>query len=163
MSRLDSFLRRLTAQRDCLNLAVQLVGALPGPAFEFGLGNGRTYDHLREICSDREIFVFERRVSAHPDCVPDPEHLFEGQLEARLAEVQARFAGRVALVHSDLGSGHPVQDATTAALISAALPPFMAAGGVIVSDQELTLPLAESLPLPAQVSPGRYYLYRWPG
>lgn len=163
MSRLDSFLRRLTAQRDCLNLAAELVRALPGPVFEFGLGNGRTYDHLREICPDREIFVFERQVSAHPDSIPDAEHLFEGLLEDRLSAVQDRFAGRVALVHSDLGSGHPDQDARTAAMVSAGLPPFMAAGGVIVSDQELNLPGAATVALPTGVKPGRYFLYRWPG
>jgi hypothetical protein len=162
MSRLDSFLRRLTAQRDCLNLAAELVRALPGPVFELGLGNGRTYDHLRETCPEREIFVFERRVTAHPDCIPDAEHLFEGLLEDRLVEVRPRFAGRVALVHSDLGSGHPDQDARTAAVISAGLPPLMAAGGVIVSDQELTLPTAAAVPLPDGVQPGRYFLYRWP-
>ena len=39
MSRLDSFLRRLQAQRGCLNDAAALVGARPGPVFELGLGN----------------------------------------------------------------------------------------------------------------------------
>jgi hypothetical protein len=48
MSRLDSFIRRLTAQRDILNSIVDLVGETQGPVLEFGLGNGRTYDHLRE-------------------------------------------------------------------------------------------------------------------
>jgi len=163
MSRLDSFLRRLTAQRDCLNLAAGLLHGLPGPVFELGLGNGRTYDHLRQICPEREIFVFERQVSAHPDCIPDAEHLFEGLLEDRLGAVRARFAGTVALVHSDLGSGHADQDARTAAMVSAALPAFMAPGGVIVSDQELNLPAAAAVPLPAGVRPGRYFVYRWPG
>jgi hypothetical protein len=162
MSRLDSFLRRLTAQRDCLNLAAELVRGLPGAVFEFGLGNGRTYDHLRELCPQRDIFVFERQVLAHPGCVPDAEHLFEGLLEDRLSEVRARFAGGVALLHSDLGSGHPDQDARTAAMVSAGLPAFMAAGGVIVSDQELMLPTAAAVPLPVGVRPGRYFLYRWP-
>ena len=162
MSRLDSFLRRLTAQRDCLNLAAELVRALPGPVFELGLGNGRTYDHLRETCPEREIFVFERRVTAHPDCIPDAEHLFEGLLEDRVVEVRPRFAGRVALVHADLGSGYPAQDARTTAVISAGLPPLMAAGGVIVSDQELNLPTAAAVPLPDGVQPSRYFLYRWP-
>ncbi len=48
MSRLDSFIRRLTAQRDILNSIIDLVGEIEGPVLEFGLGNGRTYDHLRE-------------------------------------------------------------------------------------------------------------------
>jgi hypothetical protein len=39
----------------------------------------------------------------------------------------------------------------------------MAPGGVIVSDQELILPAAGAVPLPAGVQPGRYFVYRWPG
>lgn len=160
MSRLDSFLRRLQAQRDCLNLAARLLRGLPGPVFELGLGNGRTYDHLREICPDREIFVFERRVVAHPDCIPDPEHLFEGMLEDTLDAVYGRFSGAVALVHADLGSGQAARDACTAAMISARLPWLVRPGGVIVSDQELYLPSAEVLDLPPDVQAGRYFIYR---
>ncbi|MBM3542582.1 MAG: hypothetical protein FJX51_11085, partial [Alphaproteobacteria bacterium] len=68
MSRLDSFIRRLQAQRACLDHAAMLVRDLPGPVLEFGLGNGRTYDHLRETFPGREIFAFDRQVAAHPDC-----------------------------------------------------------------------------------------------
>lgn len=159
MSRLDSVLRRLQAQRDCLNLAIRLVRDLPGPVFELGLGNGRTYDHLRESCPDREIFVFERRVSAHVDCIPDAEHLFEGEIEETLDGALSRFAGTVALAHADLGSGHAVRDACTAAMISTKLTWFLAPGGIIVSDQELYLPTAEAVALPPGVQAGRYFMY----
>ncbi len=162
MSRLDSFLRRLQAQRDCLNWAVDMVAKVPGPLFELGLGNGRTYDHLRSICPDREIFVFERSVSAHPDCVPDAAHLFEGLIDDTLDAVQDRFAASVSMAHVDLGSGHPDIDTKTAATVSARLPALMAPGGVIISDQELNLPEAEALPLPAGVQERRYFMYRWP-
>ncbi len=67
MSRLDSVIRRLQAQRACLNKAAGLVGGLPGAVLELGLGNGRTFDHLREILPGREIFVLEREVAAHTD------------------------------------------------------------------------------------------------
>ena len=163
MSRLDSFLRRMLAQRDCLNAAVELVRGLPGPVFELGLGNGRTFDHLRELCPEREIFVFERQVSAHPDCVPDEEHLFEGELSDTLVSVEPRFAGKVTLVHADLGSGHADRDAAVAALVSVRLPPFLASGAVVVSEQELSLGTVEELPLPPDVRAGRYYIYRWAG
>ncbi|GAB4359923.1 MAG: hypothetical protein Kow00114_13200 [Kiloniellaceae bacterium] len=86
--------------------------------------------------------------------------MFEGPVYATLAAARDRFAGRVALVHADLGSGRAAVDARTAASVSAALPPLMAAGGVIVSDQELSLPDAEALPLPAGVRAGRYFMYR---
>jgi len=161
VSRLESVLRRLQAQRDCLDRAVRLVRELPGPVFELGLGNGRTFDHLREQCPDREIYVFERQVAAHPDSTPDRAHLFEGAIEETLDAVHDRFAGRVALAHADLGSGQAVRDACTAAMLSTKLAWFMAPGGVIVSDQELYMPSAESLTLPPEVPPGRYFLYRW--
>ena len=70
MSRLDSFIRRLEAQRACLNRAAALISGIDGTVLELGLGNGRTYDHLRELFPDREIYVCERRVAAHPACVP---------------------------------------------------------------------------------------------
>ena len=63
MSRLDSFIRRVSAQRDCLNAAADLIRDVPGPVLEFGLGNGRTYDHLRSLLPERTIFVFERQVA----------------------------------------------------------------------------------------------------
>ena len=60
MSRLDSAIRRLMAQKMALAWATDQVVGRPGPVLELGLGNGRTYDHLREILgSTREIFVFE--------------------------------------------------------------------------------------------------------
>ncbi len=66
MSRLDSFIRRLEAQRACLAVAAEMIGDLEGPVFELGLGNGRTYDHLRELLPGREIFVCERHLAPHP-------------------------------------------------------------------------------------------------
>jgi S-adenosyl-L-methionine methyltransferase len=64
MSRLDSFIARMKAQRDCLNHLKPAIDALPGPILEVGLGNGRTYDHLRELFPGRDIYVFERKVAA---------------------------------------------------------------------------------------------------
>jgi hypothetical protein len=52
MSRLDSLIRRIRAQRACLNRAADLIKGVPGPVLELGLGNGRTYDHLRELMPD---------------------------------------------------------------------------------------------------------------
>ena len=99
MSRLDSFIRRLQAQRACIDAAAEAIAGLEGPVFELGLGNGRTYDHLRDRLPDREIYVFERQVAAHPACVPDEEHLFLGDIHETLPAALPRFEGRVALIH----------------------------------------------------------------
>ena len=160
MSRLDSAIRRLQAQRACLDRAGELIAGTPGHVFELGLGNGRTYDHLRERFPGREIFVFEKKISAHPSCIPDDAHLFLGDVLERLPTVTARFRGAVALVHADVGSGVAEDNRKLAARISPLLPPLLAPGAVVVTDQEMTLPGAIPLGLPEGVAPGRYHMVR---
>ncbi len=162
MSRLDSAIRRLQAQRSCLDDAAARIAGLPGIVFELGLGNGRTYDHLRELLPDREIYVFERRVAAHPDCVPPDDRLFLGYVEETLPGVLPRFRGRVALVHADVGTGHPETNKILAAAISAVIGDFLAPGGYLVCDQQISFPGAEPVALPRDVAEGRYIYLRKP-
>ena len=105
MSRLESFIRRLEAQRACLDLAARMIGALPGNVLEFGLGNGRTYDHLRSLFSSRDIFVFDRQVAAHPDCIPAADRLFVGDFIDTLPRAATQLGANSALAHLDVGSG----------------------------------------------------------
>ena len=160
MSRLDSLIRRLEAQRACLNLVAEMIRDLPGPVLELGLGNGRTYDHLRETLPDREIFVFERAVAADPDCVPDAAHLLLGDIHETLPAAVARFGPSVALVHSDLGTGDAEANRRLAGFLAACLPGLLRPGGVVLSDQEVNLAGAVALPLPAGAKPGRYFMSR---
>lgn len=162
MSRLDSAIRRLQAQRACLDRAAELLDGVPGHVFELGLGNGRTYDHLRERFRSREIFVFEMKISAHPSCIPDDEHLFLGDVLDRLPAVTERFRGSVALVHADIGSGVAEHNRRLAARISPLLPPLLAPEGLVVTDQEMTLPAATPVDLPEGVAAGRYHMVRAP-
>ena len=81
MSRLDSMLRRLAAQRDGLNWAAEKLAGVPGDALDLGLGNGRTYDHLREILPDRRIWVIDRVLQCHPSCEPPAADLLLGEAE----------------------------------------------------------------------------------
>ena len=160
MSRLDTFIQRLEAQRVCLGMASGLVASLPGPVLELGLGNGRTFDHLRGLFPDREIFVFERQPAAHPDCMPDPRHLVVGDLRETLLGAAAFLPGPAALVHSDIGTADAGRNARVAAWLAEALPPLIGPGGVTASDQRLDDPRLLPLSLPAGVSEGRYFLYR---
>lgn len=160
MSRLDSFIRRLEAQRACLARAVELVAEHPGPVLEMGLGNGRTYDHLREICPERDIYVFERQVAAHPDCIPPDDRLLLGDLHETLPAAVDRFRGQVALIHSDVGSGDVTSNAVIAEFIGRHVGDLLAPGGVLASDQLITFAGGETLDLPEGVRPGRYFLSR---
>lgn len=160
MSRLDSFIRRMTAQRDCLGAAAALVAEIPGLVLELGLGNGRSYDHIRQLMPGRDIYVFDRRVASHPECLPDDDHFFLGEILEQLPVAAARFGRRVALAHSDIGTGHPEHDAEVAAVLAGRLAPLMVPGGVIVSDQLLLLESFEVLTLPAGVPDDRYFMCR---
>ena len=71
MSRLDSFIRRLEAQRIVLNWAAAAIAGREGPVLELGLGNGRTYDHLRDILPGRAIHAFDRQAKANPRSMPE--------------------------------------------------------------------------------------------
>ncbi len=58
MSRLDSFINRMSAQRDLHNhVRDNLQLPAEGPVLEVGLGNGRTYSHLRENFSNRRVLL----------------------------------------------------------------------------------------------------------
>lgn len=160
MSRLDSFIRRLEAQRSCLDRAAALVAGLDGVVLELGLGNGRTYDHLRELFPARDIYVCERRVAAHPDCIPPADRLLLGDLRATLPAARGWLAGRVALAHLDVGTGDAAANAALAAELLPLVTPLLCAGGILVSDPVMDAPELAPLPLPAGVAEGRYHLYR---
>jgi len=160
VSRLDSFIRRLEAQRDCLNLAALLVRELEGEVLELGLGNGRTYDHLRQLFPERRIYVCERRIAAHPDCVPPAELLLFGDMRDTLQTPRARLASRIALAHLAPATGDVAASRALAAELAPLIVPLLRPGGVLVSEPAIDWDRLSPVALPKGVSPGRYHLYR---
>ena len=129
MSRLDSFIRRLEAQRACLDRAACLVREFDGLVLELGLGNGRTYDHLRELFPDREIYVCERRVAAHPDCVPPAELLLLGDMRETLRAARGCLAGGSRSPISTPATGDAAANRALAAELTPLIVPLLAPGG----------------------------------
>ena len=160
MSRLDSFIRRLEAQRACLELAADLVADLEGEVLELGLGNGRTYDHLRKLFPHRKIYVCERTVAAHHDCVPPSELLLLGDMRETLPAVRARLADRLVLAHLDPGSGETAASKALADQLTPLIVPLLQLNGVLVSEPAIAAEQLSALPLPGGIEPGRYNLYR---
>jgi len=160
LSRLDSFIRRLKAQRACLDLAAHLVRDLDGHVLELGLGNGRTYDHLRQLLPDRKVYVCERRVAAHPDCVPPTELLILGDMRDTLPIARELLAGRVALAHFDPATGDAAASQALVAEVAPLIMPLLRPGGLLVSEPAIIHEELITLTLPESVAPGRYYLYR---
>lgn len=162
MSRLDSFIRRMIAQRACLNWAAEAVANIPGPVLELGLGNGRTYDHLRERLPEREIYVFERalRPYAHAMSVPPEKFLILGDIEDSLVSAATRLPAKAALAHNDLGTSDARAYEALALRLGVLLKRLMAPEGIIVSNVGLQVADLISLDAPSGVKPGRYFIYR---
>jgi hypothetical protein len=158
MSRLDSFIRRLTAQRDILNhVEADLDIPAGGPVMEIGLGNGRTFNHLRELFLDRRIVAFDRAMGAHASSVPDEKDLVIGEI----AETAQAYLGvEASLVHADIGTGYPDKDAVTLTWLPQLVAGMLAKGGVAVSGLPLENKTLNPLPVPSSVPTDRYFLYR---
>jgi hypothetical protein len=159
MSRLDSFIRRMQAQRACLDNAIGLINGLPGNVLEFGLGNGRTYDHLRERLPTRDIFVFDRQLAAHPDCIPPADRLFFGEVLETLPQAIARLGANTALANLDIGSGDEQATEELVRNITPLLLRLLKAGAVVVSGRPLEHSSLSALSLPYAVKPGRHFMY----
>lgn len=157
MSRLDSFIRRMVAQRDILNHIAAAADLPAGGVMELGLGNGRTYSHLCAIFPGRRIVAFDRALGAHPASVPPEGDLVLGEI----AQTAAGFAGAgAALVHADIGTSDEQVDAETLTWLPGHVAAMLAPGGVAVSGLPLDHPGLAPLPLPEGITAGRYFLYR---
>ncbi len=149
----------MLAQRDCLAAAAGQIQDLEGVVLELGLGNGRSYDHLRELLPQRDIYVFDRRVASHPDCVPEDRFLFLGEILETLPKANAQLGRGAVLAHCDFGSGRAGHDADVARQLALELTPLIVAGGVVVSDQQLASNQLKPMPLPDGVPLDRYFMY----
>ena len=157
MSRLESFIRRLTAQRDILDMICREIPLQDGPVIELGLGNGRTYDHLREHLPGRRIIAFDRANAANLKSMPPEGDLVLGEIR----ETAKAFVGiGAALVHADIGSGYDDLDAMNLRWLPQLAVDLLAPSGIAASGVPLDHPNLAPLPLPEGILPGRYFLYR---
>lgn len=162
MSRLDIFINRMVSQRACLNDAAERTASMPGPVFELGLGNGRTYHHMVEIMPGRDIYVFERAVASHPDSTPPDDRLILGDVNDTLPKALGRFGPTASLIHADLGGHNLEKNDAFARVISPLIEPMLATGGLVVTSDRMYFDGLEELPLPPDAVPGRCFIYRRP-
>ena len=160
MSRLDSAIARLKAQRVCLGVAAEMLSELPGHVLELGLGNGRTYDHIRELMPDRKIYVFDRRIAAHPDTIPPVELTYLGEMSETLPRAARELGATAVLVHADIGGGGQAASDRNATMIAPLLPSLIREGGLVLVDQQLHCSELQALGLPDGVPERRYFMSR---
>ncbi|MBB1251150.1 class I SAM-dependent methyltransferase [Rhizobium sp. G21] len=157
MSRLDSFIRRLLAQRDILNAIAEDARRLDGDVLELGLGNGRTYDHLRELFPEKRIIAFDRDERRDQISRPDDRDMVVGEIQETIAPY---LTGAAAVVHADIGTGNPDRDAVTLTWLPETMARALTTGGIAISGLPLDHDAFASFPQPEGVPDGRYFLYR---
>ncbi|WP_439499942.1 class I SAM-dependent methyltransferase [Bosea sp. (in: a-proteobacteria)] len=160
MSRLDSFIRRLEAQRRILDWAAAAIDGRGGHVLELGLGNGRTYDHLREILPGRMIHAFDRQAKANPRSMPSDDMLVLGDMERTLPAFVERHGRDAALIHVDATTGVPERDRIHLAWLPGHVAALAQDDALIVSGSALEHPELTAVALPDGVPEGRYFAYR---
>ncbi len=160
MSRLDSMIRRLEAQRLMLGWAAAAIAGRDGLVLELGLGNGRTYDHLREILPERMIYAFEREAKANPRSLPPADRLVLGDMAQTLPAFAARHGRSAVLLHVDATTGVPERDAVALAWLPGHVAALAADDALVISGSALEHEALLSVALPTGVAEGRYFAYR---
>lgn len=159
-SRLDLFINRMVSQRACINAANDMTSHMPGPVYELGLGNGRTFHHLCSIMPPKDIFVFERAVASHPDSTPDEAQLILGDVFETLPQALSRFGPTARLIHADLGGHNAAKNVQFARDLSPVIEPLLAPGGLMVASDRMFFEGLNEVALPPDAVPGRCFIYQ---
>lgn len=165
MTRLDGFIRRLAAQIACLDAASAAVSSLPGVVYELGLGNGRTYDHLRKRMPDRVIIVFECDLETLRQYTNQHRSgllAYVGDAETILAEPSGCHLALepVVLVHNDLGDWDQDAHVERSARIFGLLMPRLSDGAIVVSRVPVAHAALATVDIPDGIRKDKYYMYK---
>jgi len=152
----------MVSQRASIDFAVADTAHLSGPVFELGLGNGRTYDHLRSRIEGRDIYVFERAIASHPDSTPPEDRMMMGDVHDTLPAALERFGATASLIHADLGGHSPAKNDAFARAISPLVEPLLAPGGMTIASDAMYFDALEPVDLPEGAIKDRCFIYRKP-
>jgi hypothetical protein len=165
LTRLERFIARTLAQRCCIDAAAERVNGLAGEVWEVGLGNGRTYDHLRDRFAGRAVVVFDREIAAHPDCVPPDAMMRLGDFRETVPAEVERRAGRVAVIHADVGTANIEKSRAMGRWLAPQFARALAPGGYLIGDQPMDDPALDPIALAqvpgaAELPADAYFFYR---
>jgi len=157
MSGLDELIRRLMAQRSCLDRAADGVSQMPGPVILIGFGDGSAYQHLGATMPRREIVIFDRSVDAEILLELPSERVVLGDPMTTLPLAWDRIQRSAVMALLNF----PITNAPrVAGEIAPLLAPLLMPGAVVVSEKPLPVPDWTELPLPGSIGPGRFHMYR---
>jgi hypothetical protein len=163
MSRLDQFILRLEMQRTLLDHACALLNelgeAMPGPVIELGLGNGRTFDHMRAKLPGRRIVAFGRELHANPKSLPPPGDFILGDIRSTGPAFAEEHGPIAALLHADLGNGVPADDRVLEVWLPGIVHSLLRPGGQALCSTRLVHERLRPLAFPSRSPKYEYYYY----
>ena len=160
VTRLDAFILRMQAQRACIDEVARVAVGNTGLVLELGLGNGRTYDHLRQRFAGSRIVVFDREIAAHPDCIPALGDQRLGDFRTTVPAFAAEFPAAAMFIHADIGSANRAASIKLAQDLAPFLKSLSQPGGYVACDQPVVIEGFMPLPLPGGDFGGAYHFLR---
>lgn len=133
---------------------------MAGPVFELGLGNGRTFHHMKSKMPGRDIYVFERAIASHPESTPAEDMAILGDVRDTLPATLEKMGPVARLIHADLGGHSLEKNDIFAREISPVVEPLLAIGGLMVSSDRMYFASLVEIGLPEGAVPGRCFIYR---
>lgn len=131
----------------------------PGIVVELGLGNGRTYDHLRVRMPERRIVVLDREMKANPARRPAASDFIGGEIDVTWRALAEQVPSGAALIHADLGDGTDAYDHKLEAWLGEACAALAAPSAIIISSTRIAHRAIEPLAPPFQPVHGHYRVY----
>ena len=162
MSRLDRFIKRMQAQRALLDQVchdLNAGNAQAGPFIELGLGNARTYDHVRERLINRRIVVFDRSAAPKHGVIPPAADFYVGDIRDTVRDYVEAIGSTAAVVHADLGDGSAAYNADIQSWLPDACCQLLQSGGLVVSSTPLHDARLRQINGPPDAEAGGYTCY----
>ncbi|MEZ5730593.1 MAG: class I SAM-dependent methyltransferase [Burkholderiaceae bacterium] len=161
---LERALKRIETQIRLIDWAAALLSErMPPPdcfVVEFGLGNGRTYDHLRARLPVSRIVVLDREMKANPDRRPPDDDFVKGDIAATWRTLAASQPNAASLIHADLGDGTDRYDAVLESWLGEACAALAAPGAIILSSTRVQHPAIVPMQAPFEPLGGHYGVFQ---
>ena len=157
---LSKMIARFTAQRACIDLAAKEIKGIAGHVLEIGLGKARTYDRMRYVFPEREIYAFDYEIHCPKELTPPEQNIFHGDVHDTLPAARERFGRNVALAHADIGSFDAERDHALFTFIASVLNEMLVPGAIVMSDRIFPDPGWQRIAQPAGTEAWTYHVYR---
>lgn len=159
MSRLEGFIRRMEAQKAHIDRAVSFLKE-PNTIFEFGIGAGRTLDHLVQSFPKTPIFAFENDEQCLNN-IPSNSNVTPvlGDIFLNLPIYAEQYARRTSLIHVDIGGAFNEQNKNITKRLTPYFLSLLSPSGILISSIAVEAEPLQGLPVLPGIRRTKYHSY----